>query len=190
MPQSLGQIYLHTVFATTNREPLIIRPEPTRLHAYLVDVLAELGCPALATGGIEDHVHILYSLGRTHSVAWVMEKVKSGSSRWMKQQGALAFWWQPGYAAFSVSRSDLDRLKRYLHGQREHHREHPSSTSCGSCAAANPLMSPHSRISTFLSPAPQGRHSPARGEAPGNRGDADRIPRIHPHALEKTYNTQ
>lgn len=123
MPQSLGQIYLHAVFATKNREPLIIRPEPARLHAYLVDLLAELGCPSLATGGIEDHVHILHSLGRTHSVAWVMEKVKSRSSRWMKQQGASDFWWQPGYAAFSVSRSDLDRLKRYIHDQRDHHRK-------------------------------------------------------------------
>jgi REP-associated tyrosine transposase len=123
VPQSLGQIYRHAVFATKNREPLIMTPEPPRLHAYLVRVLAELGCPSLATGGIEDHVHVLHSLGRTHSVAWVMEKVKSNSSRWMKQQGALDFWWQPGYAAFWVDRSELDRVKRYIHQQRQHHLE-------------------------------------------------------------------
>ena len=73
MPQSLGRIYLHTVFATKNREPFIIMPAPPRLHGYLVAVLGELGCPSLATGGIEDHVHILHALGRTRSVAWVME---------------------------------------------------------------------------------------------------------------------
>ena len=105
MPQSLGQIYVHVVFATKNRKPLIIAPEPTRLHAYLVGVLTELGCPSVATGGIEDHVHVLHSLGRTRSVAWVMEKLKSNSSRWMKEQGTGDFWWQPGYAAFSVGRS-------------------------------------------------------------------------------------
>jgi hypothetical protein len=77
----------------------------------------------LATGGIEDHVHLLHSLGRTRSVAWVMEKLKSNSSRWMKQQGAVEFWWQPGYAAFSVGRSELDRLQRYIQRQREHHRQ-------------------------------------------------------------------
>jgi len=124
MPQSLGQIYLHAVFATKNRMPLIVRPEPARLHAYMVEVLAQLGCPSLATGGIEDHVHILHSLGRTRSVAWVMEKIKSSSSHWMKQQGAEDFWWQPGYAAFSVSGSDLERVKRYIRNQREHHRQH------------------------------------------------------------------
>ncbi len=124
MPQSLGQIYVHAVFATKNREPLIVGPEPPRLHAYLVRVLAELGCPSVATGGIEDHVHVLHSLGRTRSIAWVMEKLKSNSSRWMKEQGAADFWWQPGYAAFSVGRSELEQVKRYIHGQREHHREH------------------------------------------------------------------
>jgi putative transposase len=122
MPQSLGQIYLPIVFATKNREPLISSPAPPRLHGYLVGVLRELGCPSLATGGIEDHVHILHALGRTRSVAWVMEKLKSNSSRWMKEQGAADFWWQPGYAAFSVGRSELERVKRYIHRQREHHR--------------------------------------------------------------------
>ena len=87
-------------------------------------VLAELGCPSLATGGVEDHVHVLHSLGRTRSVAWVMEKLKSNSSRWMKEQGAGDFWWQPGYAAFSVGRSELEHVKGYIHRQREHHREH------------------------------------------------------------------
>jgi len=112
-------------------------------------VLAELGCPSLAIGGIEDHVHILHSLGRTRSVAWVMEKVKSNSSRWMKQQGAVDFWWQPGYAAFSVSRSQLERVKRYVGHQREHHRLHSLErelrTLCGNepadAAALNEFLS-------------------------------------------------
>ena len=139
MPQSLGQIYLHTVFATKNREPLILAPELPRLHGYLLAVLRELGCPSLATGGIADHVHILHALGRTRSVAWVMEKLKSNSSRWMKQQGAVDFWWQPGYAAFSVGRAELERLQRYIHRQRQHHRERGLEEEirvlCGGAAA-------------------------------------------------------
>ena len=135
---------MHAVFATKNREPLIRQPEPARLHAYLVRGLAELGCPSLAIGGVEDYVHILHALGRTHRVAWVMEKLKSNSSRWMKEQGAADFWWQPGYAAFSVSRSDLDRLEGYVHGQRQHHRrqsfEQEIRVLCGGdCAATTAL---------------------------------------------------
>jgi len=93
MPQSLGQIYLHTVFATKNRDPLIVEPAAARLNAYLGRILAELGCAWLAIGGFEDHVHLLHPLRRTQSVAWLMEKLKSNSSRWMKMQGAVDFWW-------------------------------------------------------------------------------------------------
>ncbi len=158
MPQSLGQIYQHTVFATKNREPLIIDPEPARLHAYLFEVLATLNCPSLATGGIADHVHILHALGRTRSVAEVMEKVKANSSRWMKQQGATDFWWQPGYAAFSVSRSDLAGIKRYIQSQREHHRTHSLEQElralCGGAAADARALD------EFLA------HQPRRGGSP------------------------
>ena len=153
MPQSFGQIYLHAVFATKNREPLITSPEPARLHAYLVDVLAELGCASLATGGIEDHVHILHSLGRTHSVAWIMEKLKSNSSRWMKQQGAVDFWWQPGYAAFSVGRSELERVTRYIHRQPEHHREHSFEQELRALCGAEPSDTP--ALEEFLAPQPR-----------------------------------
>jgi len=139
VPQSLAQVFLHTVFATKDREPTIIEPAPARLHAYLADVLAELGCPSLAVGGIDDHVHILHALGRTRSIAWVMEKLKSNSSRWMKQQGAVDFWWQPDYAAFSVGRAELERVQRCIHRQRQHHRERGLEEElrvlCGGAAA-------------------------------------------------------
>ncbi len=144
---------MHVVFATKNREPLIVSPEPARLHAHLVAILAEIGCPSLATGGIEDHVHILHSLGRTHSVAWVMEKVKSNSSRWMKQQGAVDFWWQPGYAAFSVGRSELQRVEGYIHRQREHHREHNFEQELRALCNTEPADA--AALEGFLGPEPR-----------------------------------
>ena len=154
VPQSLGQIYVHAVFATQNREPSIIRPEPHRLHAYLVEVLAELGCPSLATGGIEDHVHVLHSLGRTHSIAGVMEKLKSNSSRWMKQQGATDFWWQPGYAAFSVSRHELQGVQLYIRRQGEHHRQHAFEQEL--CALCGNEPADAAALDEFGSAAPVG----------------------------------
>ena len=153
MPQSFGQIYLHTVFATKNREPLIIMPAPPHLHGYLVAVLRELGCPSLATGGIEDHVRILHALGRTRSVAWVMEKLKSNASRGMKEQGTAEFWWQPGYAAFSVGRSELERVQRYIHGQREHHRAHSFEQELRALCGSEPADT--AALEEFLSQEPR-----------------------------------
>jgi putative transposase len=76
-----------------------------KLHAYLIGILTHLHCPSLQTGGTADHVHSLFSLARTRSVAEVVEEVKKSSSRWMKQQGHASFTWQAGYGAFSVSES-------------------------------------------------------------------------------------
>ena len=96
MPQSLAKVLVHLVFSTKNREPLIhatVRPD---LHAYLIATLANLPCASLQTGGTVDHVHILFSLARTRTIAEVVEEVKKSSSRWMKRQGVPNFAWQAG----------------------------------------------------------------------------------------------
>jgi REP element-mobilizing transposase RayT len=121
MPQSLARVLLHIVFSTKSREPWIearIRP---LLHAYLGGTSRDLGCPALAVGGVEDHVHVLLSLSRTKTIADVVEEMKTASSKWMKRQGSPDFWWQLGYAAYSVSQSHAARVVRYIALQEEHH---------------------------------------------------------------------
>lgn len=123
MPQSLAKILVHLVFSTKNREPLIHREVRAALHAYLVGILRNLQCPSLQTGGTADHVHTLFSLGRTHTIAEVVEEVKKSSSKWIKQQGVRGFTWQAGYGAFSVSKSQAAAVMRYVSRQEEHHRQ-------------------------------------------------------------------
>jgi len=54
----------------------------------------------------------------------LVAEVKKGSSRWIKSKRAAlrSFRWQDGYAAFSVSQSNLASVQRYIAGQKEHHR--------------------------------------------------------------------
>jgi REP element-mobilizing transposase RayT len=70
------------------------------------------------------HIHFLFQLGRRIAVADAIGKIKSTSSRWVRQtHRALAeFHWQAGYAAFSVSQSNLDAVQEYIRNQAEHHR--------------------------------------------------------------------
>src|ERR1700719_2581367 len=103
MAQSLARVLIHLIFSTKNREPLIHRETRVALHAYLAGILHNLRCPSLQTGGTADHVHTLFSLGRTRTIAEVVEEIKKSSSKWMKQQGVCSFTWQAGYGAFSVS---------------------------------------------------------------------------------------
>jgi REP element-mobilizing transposase RayT len=124
MPQSLSKVLVHIIFSTKHREPFIgpeIRP---RLHAYLVGILDNLKSPSLQTGGVADHVHILFALGRTISQADLVEEVKKSSSKCMKAEGGVArFTWQAGYGTFSIGESQADTVIHYIQNQEEHHRK-------------------------------------------------------------------
>ena len=126
MPQSLVQIYLHIVFSTKHREPLLADATfRERTHGYLMGTLENLGCPRLKIGGVADHVHILCRLSRTIEVADLVRDLKRDSSKWIKEQNPRLghFHWQSGYGAFSVSPSHVDALCAYIANQEEHHRQ-------------------------------------------------------------------
>ena len=125
MPQSLASLHIHLIFSTKNREAIIsekIRPD---LHAYMATVLNNLGCPALLINSMDDHVHLLFDLGRTVSVSTVVEEVKKTSSKWIKTKGESfsLFAWQAGYGAFAVSESNVAEVRAYIANQAEHHRK-------------------------------------------------------------------
>lgn len=122
MPQSLASIYLHIVFSTLGRAPMIADEVSGDLHAYLAATINGLGCRAVLVGGVSDHVHLLVRFGRTVTVADFVRDVKANSSSMMKQHIA-AFAWQSGYGAFSFGQSQLPNLMEYVGNQRDHHRE-------------------------------------------------------------------
>ncbi len=124
MPQSLVNNLLHLVYSTKNRRPLIPQEFQDDLFAYQAGIFKQWESPALVIGGIEDHVHALFSLSKNYALKKIVEEVKKGSSKWMKTHGPknLDFYWQNGYAAFSVSQSNVAQVKQYIRNQREHHR--------------------------------------------------------------------
>ena len=125
MSQSLSRILVHLIFSTKYRERFLAPEIGKELHPYLTTVLCEDGCPALEVGGVEDHVHLLFGLSRTRTVAQVVETVKTSSSKWIKTKGSAfaEFHWQAGYGAFSVGQSNVAAVTRYIQNQAEHHRK-------------------------------------------------------------------
>jgi putative transposase len=126
MPQSLSAVYIHLVFSTKERQPFL-RDRDTResLHAYLGGISKTLDCPPIIVGGIEDHVHLLARFGRTITQAEWVKELKRVSNLWLKEQSRTYadFQWQGGYADFSVSPSNLERVKRYIVNQEDNHRK-------------------------------------------------------------------
>jgi putative transposase len=124
MPQSLAKVYLHVVFSTKNREPVLAEGWRDELFEILGGSANNLGCQSLLVGGVADHIHMLFTLGRTITIAEAVGKIKSTSSLWVNQtRGPITpFHWQAGYGAFSVSQSNIDALREYIRGQPEHHK--------------------------------------------------------------------
>ena len=124
MPQSLSQLYVHLIFSTKHREPMLLLPVREHLHAYLAAVLNNQDSPALKVGGMGDHVHALFRLSKNLALAKIVEEVKTSSSKWLKTRGrGLAnFHWQSGYGAFSVSSADVEEIVEYIAQQETHHR--------------------------------------------------------------------
>jgi putative transposase len=123
MGQSLVKNYIHIVFSTKHREPLIYPPYERALHSYLGETCRNLDCPPLKIGGYTDHVHILCMLSKKIALMKLLEEMKSHSSKWMKSKDETLrnFYWQDGYGAFSVDPSDVDTIMAYIANQHEHH---------------------------------------------------------------------
>jgi hypothetical protein len=86
-------------------------------------ITRENRCRALTIGGMADHAHMLISLNPAIAIADAIREIKAGSSGWMTRRIGKDFKWQEGYAAFSVSLSNLDAVKHYIDHQEEHHRK-------------------------------------------------------------------
>jgi REP-associated tyrosine transposase len=77
----------------------------------------------VAIGGTADHVHLLIGMKSSHRIDYLVRDIKAHSSEWIHRAlGKRTFQWQKGYGAFSVSPSNIERVRRYVLTQEEHHR--------------------------------------------------------------------
>ena len=122
MSHSYSQDYQHIVFSTKDRLKLITQSMQPKLWSYMAGIGRNHGFLVLANGGISDHVHLLVQVPARLSAAKVVSLLKTNSSRWMTDHG-MKFAWQEGYGAFSVSKSNLGAVTRYIANQERHHRK-------------------------------------------------------------------
>jgi len=121
MAQSLSKVYIHIVFSTKHHHPLISPDIRKALQAYTTGIIAKMGSYAEEIYANQDHVHILITLPRTMTIADIVSKIKTSSSKWLKTKGINNFGWQDGYGVFSVSASKLRVVGEYIQNQAKHH---------------------------------------------------------------------
>ena len=117
-------LFVHFVWATWDRLPLIDPALERRLYRILADQAQDQGGKVLALKGMPDHVHLVVKMQATVTIADFVKQIKGASSRFVNDvvRPEVVFKWQGNYGAFTVSRWDLERIIGYVEGQKEHHR--------------------------------------------------------------------
>jgi putative transposase len=125
MPKKRIAAYLHLVWATWDRKLWITSDIERQVFRIIVSQVSQLGCKTIVINGMPDHIHILLKFPTTITIAELVKKSKGVSSRYINQSLIPDdhFKWQIGYGAFTVSRWDTDRLKKYINRQKQHHNE-------------------------------------------------------------------
>ncbi len=123
MSHSYTKIWIHAIWATKERLPLIHLNVENKIYGHLSEQLVEQECPVKIINGMPDHVHSLFLLNPKKSVADIIKQIKGSSSHFVNQDNIIPekFSWQTGYAAYSVSESAVERVFQYIKNQKQHH---------------------------------------------------------------------
>jgi len=125
MSHAFTHCTIHCIWATKFRQPWLDPILQARLWPYLGGIARKSNVSALAVGGAEDHVHVLARIPPALPVSRLVMEFKGLSSKWIHDYFPRLrdFAWQQGYGAFSVSRSQEERIIAYIQGQKEHHQK-------------------------------------------------------------------
>jgi putative transposase len=125
MSHSYYKLWVHAIFSTKDRLPLILLEFEPQILLYLKHYLNEFGCYVESINCMSDHVHVLFTQNPNKSIAETIKNLKGNSSHWINQENLFnkKFAWQTGYSAFSVSESQIKRVSEYINNQKNHHKK-------------------------------------------------------------------
>jgi len=120
---SYSRVWLHLVWATLERRPLLDKPAAAKLSVWLHDYAKQKGIYMKINFVNPDHVHALIDLPTNLCIEDMMQLFKGSSSHWINEQNLVAgkFGWGRGYGVFSVSESGVPEVCAYIAKQEEHH---------------------------------------------------------------------
>ena len=124
MPTSYRQIFYHIVFRTENSEQTLPLEHSEELYRYIWGIAKNHKTRLYRINGMQEHIHMLTDLHPTVALAVFIQKIKTASSVWLKQNQNFPRFrgWADGYAALTYSWKDKDVIINYIMNQREHHK--------------------------------------------------------------------
>lgn len=122
-PGTYSQNYVHLIFAVKYREACLIKDIRPRVFAYMSGIITSLKHKSIIVNGMSDHVHILLGLNPSISISDTVHDIKRSTSMFINKENLCQgkFNWQEGYASFTCSRSQIERVYNYIENQEYHH---------------------------------------------------------------------
>ena len=120
-----NNLYTHFIFTTLHRLPVIEEKHRQRIEKYITGIVNNNDSHLYSIYANPEHVHFLVSRSPKLSEETLDNIIAESSERFINENKLCAsrFAWQESASAFSVSKSDVDKVCKYILNQPEHHRK-------------------------------------------------------------------
>ena len=117
------KVMVHFIWSTKNRNKIISKELKPLLLNHIKENSVAKGIFIDCLNCVEDHIHLLISVGTEQTISKIAMLIKGESSFWVNKQKILKekFEWQDEYIALSVSESGISKVQQYIANQEEHH---------------------------------------------------------------------
>jgi len=118
-------LYIHYILITKHRFPFIKENSRIRIEKYITGIVANTGSKLYSIYANSDHVHFLVSRNPAVSDKELLTRIAEASQKFILENRLCnhGFMWQESAAAFSISKSDVDKVCKYIINQPEHHKK-------------------------------------------------------------------
>ncbi len=118
------KVYIHLLWSTKNRESFLTKGVRQVVFNHIRENCKKKSIRLITVNGYTDHAHTLISLGKDQTISKLAQLVKGESSFWINSNHIIKhkFEWQDEYYAASVGESELEKIKKYIDNQEEHHK--------------------------------------------------------------------
>ena len=119
-----NNLYTHFILTTFGRNRIIPEKNRIRIEKYITGIVNRNDSKLYAIYANPEHIHFLVSRSPSVSEVDMATMIADSSEKFINDNklGADPFGWQQSASAFSVSKSAIDRVCKYILNQPEHHR--------------------------------------------------------------------
>jgi putative transposase len=125
MKVEYNNLYTHFIFTTIHRETMIIEAYRKRIEKYITGIIKNNNCHLYAIYANPEHVHFLVSRSPDMDEETLASIVAYSSEKFINDNKLCKYYfqWQNSCSAFSVSKTDIDKVCKYILNQPKHHRK-------------------------------------------------------------------